>query len=397
MGEASVQRILELAEVAGLPVRLVEGLSFLEPACTQLRLDPLNGLQLADAMTLADAHYPAVDPDRPLLVGQVYSREIAADLKLALMMVYPDEHPVTLVQAAGTKEGSVRTIPLFDLDRDTGIDHLTSLYVPPLAEAGSVSTFQAVVARLRAPGGCPWDREQTHSSLRPFLLQETHEVLEALDKEDAAALQEELGDLLLQILLHAQIATEDEEFKMVDVVRHIVTKLKRRHPHVFGQVQVADAQEVVVNWERIKSEEKRAAQEAAGGGAAKQSALNGLPSTLPALARAQALTDRAGGVGFEWPDVESVWGKALEEWQELRSATGDVEQEAELGDVLFALTNLARWLHIDAESALRGATTRFEQRFQELERILSLRGQSVRDLELVQLLELWQQGKKKSG
>ena len=396
VGEASVRGVLALAEEKGLVVHIIEGLSFIEPVCTRLRQDPLNGWQIADATDLTLQHYPALNPDLPLLIGQLYSREVAADVKLALMTVYPDDQPVTLVRAAGTTDESLSTIPLYELDRSPGIDHLTSLYVPPLAAPGSLAAFQEIVAHLRAPEGCPWDREQTHLSLRPFLLEETHEVLEALDNEDTVSLQEELGDLLLQILLHTQIAIEDEEFRMTDVVGHIVAKLKRRHPHVFGQVQVSGAQEVVVNWERIKSEEK-AARNQEENRDEDTGVLSRVPITLPALARAQALRFRASRAGFDWPGIEGAWAKVEEEWQELRAAADTGEQESEMGDVLFALATLAGWLHLDAEGALRAANARFAQRFQAMEREAASRGQVLADLKPAELIALWDQVRKQNS
>jgi tetrapyrrole methylase family protein / MazG family protein len=312
-----------------------------------------------------------------------------------LMAVYPDDHNVTLLRAVGTTDESLSTIPLYELDRSSAIDHLTSLYVPPLTVPGSLATFQEVVALLRAPEGCPWDREQTHRSLRPFLLEEAHEVLEALDNEDTVALEEELGDLLLQILLHTQIAIEDEEFRMTDVVGHIVAKLKRRHPHVFGQVQVSGAQEVVVNWERIKGQEKAALNE--GHPDDGRGVLSGVPIALPALARAQSLRFRASRIGFDWPGIEGAWAKVEEEWNELRAAANPCEQENELGDVLFALAILAGWLDLDAEGALRAANARFEQRFQAMERAAASRGQVLADLKPAQLIALWDQVKKQNS
>jgi tetrapyrrole methylase family protein/MazG family protein len=276
------------------------------------------------------------------------------------MMLYPDDHEVTLARAVGTEDESVQPIALYELDRRQQIDHLTSLYVPALVAPGSAQAFQEVVARLRAPGGCPWDRQQTHRSLRPYLLEEAYEVLHALDSEDTACLQEELGDLLLQILLHTQIAIEQGEFKMADVVAHIVTKLKRRHPHVFGQVRVSGAEEVLANWEQIKSEEK--GQEQAEGSVA------GVPHSLPALARAQALQRRAARRGFEREGMDSVWSRVEEGWQILRNAATGDSQETELGNLLFALVNLAGRLGFDAEASLREAVARFERRLQETER-----------------------------
>jgi len=386
VGEDSVQRILALAEQGGLAVRIVEGLSFVEPICAKLRLDPLGGLQIADATTLAMRHYPEFNPDLPLLIGQLYKRDLAVDVKLVLMMVYPDDHELTLLKAVGTEDESLRPVLLYELDRYSGFDHLTSLYVPPLPQPGSLAAFQEVVARLRAPGGCPWDREQTHRSLRPFLLQETYEVLQALDSDDLTSLAEELGDLLLQILLHTQIAIEQGEFKMADVVAHIVTKLKRRHPHVFGSTQVSNVQEVLANWERIKRAERDYEHA--------QGTLAGVPSSVPALERAQVLQERAARVGFDWPDVQGVWAKVDEEWKELREAVSPDAEAKELGDVLFSLVNLARWLDIDAESALREANARFEKRFRYIEQKCTARGQQLTDLTLSDLDDLWEQAKK---
>jgi tetrapyrrole methylase family protein/MazG family protein len=397
VGEASVRHILALAEEKGLAVHIVEGLSFIEPVCTRMRQDPLDGWQIADATKLVLQHYPAINPDLPLLIGQLYSREIAADVKLALMTLYPDDHRVTLVQAAGTTDESLSTLPLYELDRSDRIDHLTSLYVPPLTMPGSLETFQEIVAHLRAPEGCPWDREQTHRSLRPFLLEETHEVLETLDNDDTAALREELGDLLLQILLHTQIAIEDEEFRMTDVVGDIIAKLKRRHPHVFGQVHVSDAQEVVANWERIKSQEKADLNQQQGHHGDGAGVLSGVPITLPALARAQALRFRASRIGFDWPGIEGAWAKVEEECKELRAASNPCEQESELGDVLFALAVLAGWLDLDAEGALRAANSRFEQRFQAMEREAASRGQVLADLKPAKLIALWEQVRKQNS
>lgn len=397
VGEASVQRILALAQKSGLALHIIEGLSFIEPVCTRLRQDPLNGWQIADAIDLTLQHYPPFNPDLPLLVGQLYSRALAAHVKLALMTIYPDDQPVTLVRAAGTTEESLVTIPLYELDRARAIDHLTSLYVPPLEIPGSLATFQEIVAHLRAPEGCPWDREQTHRSLRPFLLEETHEVLEAIDNDDTVSLQEELGDLLLQILLHTQIAIEDEEFRMSGVVANIVAKLKRRHPHVFGKVQVSNTQQVLVNWERIKTQEKAALNHQQGRHNESTGILSGIPITLPALARAQALRFRASRIGFDWPASEGAWAKVEEEWKELQATSDPCEQESELGDVLFALAVLASWLHLDAEGALRAANARFAQRFQAMEHQAASRGQALADLNPAQLTALWDEVRKQNS
>ena len=384
MGEMSVLRILEAARADGIPVRIVPGISFVEPSALCLNIDPLDGLQIADATGLAGRYHPNLDPDTPVLIGQLYSREIASDVKLTLMNLYPDDHPVTLVHAAGTPDQEQRTVPLYELDRQDGIGHLTSLYVPPLSQPGSLHTFHDIVAHLRAPAGCPWDREQTHQTLRSHLLEETYEVLAALDAEDAKALCEELGDLLLQILLHTQIATEAGEFKITDLVRGIVAKLVRRHPHVFAGREVADAQEVLRNWEQIKREEK--VDEFA-------SVLAGVSKTLPALSQAQELQRRAARVGFDWPGLEGVIEKVSEEIAEMVEAPDPGNRAAEMGDVLFSLVNLARWLDIDAESVLREANRRFAHRFRVMERRVAQQGKHLEELSLDELDALWEEAK----
>jgi len=351
VGEASVQRILALAKQHGIGVRVVEGLSFIESVLTCLGVDALAGLQIVDATELAALHHPCLNPDLPALIGQLYNQQLASDVKLTLMNLYPDEHPVTLVRGAGTDQAQILKVPLYDLDRQPEIDHLTSLYVPPLPRPSSLETFQDTIARLRAPGGCPWDRKQTHQSLRRHLLEECYEALAALDAGDTDALREELGDLLLQIVLQAQIAVEAGEFSLAQVIADIDAKIKRRHPHVFGDVVVSDVAEVILNWEKIKREEK-----------GRHFVPAEVSRALPALARAQAIQERASRTGFTGPDVEEVAVKLAKEVAKLRETEEARKREEALGDLLFSVVNLARWLNVDAESALRGACERFIQR-----------------------------------
>lgn len=386
VGEASVQRILALAKQRKIGVHVVEGLSFIESVLTCLGLDALAGLQIVDATELAALHHPCLNPDLPALIAQLYDQPLASDVKLTLMNLYPDEHPVTLVRGASTNQAQTLVIPLHKLDRQPGIDHLTSLYVPSLPQPSSLETFQDTIARLRAPGGCPWDREQTHRSLRPHLLEESYEALAALDANDTDALREELGDLLLQIVLQAQIAVEAGEFSLAQVIEGVDAKIKHRHPHVFGDAEVADVAEVLHNWEEIKREEK-----------GKRSLLGGVSRALPALARAQAIQKRVARVGFDWPDAEGVVAKIAEEVAELREAKGSEEQEEELGDLLFAVVNLARWLDVDAESALRGACERFIRRFSGMEDLCRERGLNLSELSLAEQDELWEKVKGRGG
>jgi tetrapyrrole methylase family protein/MazG family protein len=389
VGEATVQRILEEARIRGIEVYVVAGLSFIEPVLTALGLDALDGLQVMDALELAARHHPPFNPDLPTLVGQLYGRDVAGGVKLTLMNAYPDEHRVTLVRGAGIDEERTRTLPLYELDLVDDVDHLTTLYAPPLPGIGGVESFQDTIARLRAPGGCPWDRKQTHRSLRPNLLEETYEVLCAIDRDDMPALCEELGDLLLQIALHTQIAVEEGDFSLGDVVAGIDAKIKRRHPHVFGDVRVSDAADVVHNWEEIKREERADRGKEKGPG----SMFDGVPTMLPALARAQSLERRAARMGFEWRDLEEVMNKVAEELAELRTATDAQAREWELGDVLFVLASLARWLDVDAESALRIACDRFTDRFAAVERLCRERKLEMGKLTPAEWEGLWEEAK----
>jgi tetrapyrrole methylase family protein/MazG family protein len=392
VGELSVQRILVRAREEDQAVCLVEGLSFVEPVLSLLGIDGLAGLQLADATEVAITHHPFLDPDRPVLVGQLYSRRLASEVKLALMNSYPDAHPVTLVRAAGTRDGTTVSIPLYELDRDQLLDHLTTLYVPPLSHPGGLPALQNTVARLRAPDGCPWDRAQTHRSLRPNLLEETYEVLAALDEEDADKLCEELGDLLMQVVMHVQIATEEGAFRFADVIGQITAKLRRRHPHVFGELEVDGAADVLRNWEAIKASERSAS----GREGVYHSRLDGVPAILPALARAQALGERAARAGFDWPDLAGVLDKVGEEVAELRGADELDGQARELGDLLFCLVNVARWLGVDAEGALRGACDRFVYRYTKMEQEAHESGIDLAALTLAEQDVLWEKAKSRS-
>lgn len=247
-------------------------------------------------------------------------------------------------------------------------------------------TLVEIIARLRAPDGCPWDREQTHTSLREFLLEESYEVLAALDEGNSEKLCQELGDLLLQIVLHAQIATEAGEFKLGDVMSGINTKLIRRHPHVFGSVEVKDAAEVAHNWESIKQEEK----------GADASLLASVPGQMPALSYSKEIQRRVAEAGFDWPDIDGVIDKLAEEVGEFKQSSGEQKAE-EFGDLLFTLVNFARRLGIDSETALREANRKFFRRFSRMEELCRQRGLTFADLSFDQQNALWEEAKRGVG
>jgi tetrapyrrole methylase family protein/MazG family protein len=386
VAEESVTRLIAAAKNDSIAYTMINGISFIEPILSILEIDALDGLQLYDAAAIAMGHHPPINPDYPAMLAQVFSRGMASDLKLTLMNQYPDEFEVALVHAAGTPDALVERIPLYEIDRSAHIGYLTALYVPALGGMSSFEQFQAIIAHLRAPEGCPWDREQTHLSLRRYLLEETYEVLEALDNEDTDALADELGDLLLQIVLHTQIAIDDGEFHMSDVLRAINAKMVRRHPHVFGTASVDGSDGVIANWETIKRQER-----AERGETAPQSRLDGVNKALPALMRAFELQKAAAKVGFDWTDTADVIAKVREEIDELIAAPPD-EVERELGDLLFVVVNWARHLKIEPENALRAACAKFSRRFQYIEQAA---GASMDGMSLAQMDALWDEAKAK--
>ncbi|GCE26074.1 hypothetical protein KDA_15580 [Dictyobacter alpinus] len=375
VGETSVQLVLELARQRGLSTRIVSGLSFIEPVCNLLALDPFEvGAQIIDATNLAITHIDEVAgkiiPTIPLMIVQVYNRRLASEVKLALGECYPDEWPVKLVRAAGVGEDeAVIEMPLYELDRNNFANHLSTLYVPPVTELSALrlpETLRYITMRLRRePDGCPWDRQQTHDSLKRYVIEETYEVVEALEEHNMDKLAEELGDLLLQVYLHSEVARQADEFTLGDVYEHVNAKLIRRHPHIFGNVEVDNAGQVVQNWEEIKKQERASA----GVDVKNESVLDRVPQATPALMVAQEYQKRVVKTGFEFTSLQDVYAKLEEELEEIKQATSPDEQLEEIGDVLFMVAKLARFLKIDAEEALRLANRKFRQRFQTMEEL----------------------------
>jgi tetrapyrrole methylase family protein/MazG family protein len=244
------------------------------------------------------------------------------------------------------------------------------------------------VAKLRSPDGCPWDREQTHDSLKRFAIEETYEVVEAIDSGDMGRLRDELGDLMLQVLLHAQMATEEGQFDITDVCRTIREKLHRRHPHVFGETEVSGVEDVLVNWEKIKSCEP--------GYDERESVLDGVPESLPALMRAADLSRKAARTGFDWPDIHAIFGKLKEEIRELEAAidgANKAEIKGEIGDLLFTVVNIARWAETDPEEALRDMLKKFTYRFNRIEQRARETGRNIREMTLEEMDKVWDEAK----
>lgn len=316
------------------------------------------------------------------------AEEKVAQIQKLLLEFYPPDHPLRVIIDPGEEEQAVVVLKLADLAASqAGKNNV--LYVPAISADASFDSFQEVIAHLRAPDGCPWDRKQTHLSLRSSLLSEVYEVLDALDANNIPALQEELGDLLLQIVMHAQIARENRIFSMIDVVQGISRKLVHRHPHVFGEVKVEGAENVLALWEEIKAGERKQ-----NGQQEEKGMLDGVPKAYPSLAQAQEIQERVARVGFDWDQIAHVWDKVFEELKELQQANGAEERNAELGDLLFAMVNLARWLKIDAESALRQTNQRFRRRFRHVEKRAMEEGRSLAEMTLAEMDVFWDEAKR---
>ena len=414
VAEKTVVLLREQAKAQNLELAIKPSMSFLDLAYVALGIDPIAGLRIIDAQdfgAIADAG------QYPLMITQVYSQLVASDLKIALMENLPDEYELYFLRNMGLEDEECRPVKLFELDRQPKIDHLTSVYIPPMGEDENmpcgimafgedeeeeavenmvdtasfddvdIQPLVDVMRTLREPGGCPWDREQTHASIRSNMIEEVYEYLEAVDAEDTEGMREELGDILMQIVFHARMAEEAGRFDLQDVIDEVVDKLIRRHPHVFGETKVTGSDEVLVNWEAIKKTEKTE----------RKHVLDGVTQGLPALLRAYKLQSKAAKVGFDWPDVKGVWDKVQEELAELQAAlaSGDrAAAENELGDVLFALVNYARHQKIEPEVALNGTNNRFAKRFAHVESCVEASGKAWQDFSLDELDQFWDEAKR---
>ncbi len=383
VAEATCPEIARRAAAEGIPCRVIDGLSFLEPTCRALGMDPFPELTLADAITVSMRQTPGFPPSTPALIAQIYSQGVASDVKLTLMTIYPDEHPVRLVHGAGTDAEVVEDLPLYEMDHSPHLGLLSTLFVPALNETASFEAFQEIIARLRAPDGCPWDKAQTHLSLRPFLIEEAYEALDALDREDMADLQEELGDLLLQIVLHAQIAVEEGDFNINQVIDGIGTKLIRRHPHVFSEVEVADVSGVIRNWEAIKAEERQE-----NGESAKKGLLDGVPRALPALLQAEEIVERVGRVKFDQLEKAGSLANIREALDALESASPQALPGL-LGQLLLGIASFAHAREVGVENALREALNRFRVRFDKMEAGVLADGKALVDLSDAEKAARW--------
>lgn len=389
VAEQTVQHLIEAEQSGQIKLVIEGGQSFLDPIFGALKIDPIEGFQLLDgtSMSIHD-----MNMRQHILIAQVYDSFSASEVKLTLMEKYRDDYPVTIVTAAGSSQESLRTVPLYELDQAAELNNLTTVYVPPVQSDEEAlrdwTTFRQIIAALRGPDGCPWDQKQTHESLKKYLLEEAHEFLAAVDAEDDFAMVEELGDVLLQVFLHAQIGEDNGYFTLEEVLESISEKMIRRHPHVFGDVTAEDAETVVANWEAIKKQEK--------GHADAEPLLKNEYSPFSSLQTSYNYQKKAATVGFDWPNAEEAWEKFTEEWQEFRDEItkgNDISRTDEFGDVLFTLVNIARFYKISPEEAMLHANEKFERRFHFVEQSVAKSGKAFSDFTLEQLDAFWNEAK----
>jgi tetrapyrrole methylase family protein / MazG family protein len=387
VAERTVQLLLEEGPASSTEVDVQGGGSFLDIAFARLGVDPIEGFQLLDGTELTESH--VLIPSQHILIGQVYSPFIASDVKLTLMQIYPDDYEVVIANALGVagKEKIIK-IPLYELDRQNVFTNLTSVYVPPAKEDSifykQFSYLVQIMRKLRSPEGCPWDQEQTHESLRPYLIEEAYEFIDAINQQDDSAMLEELGDVLLQVIFHAVVAEDRYGFNLNEVIENLNEKLIRRHPHVFGTGHADTPDEVIQTWDAVKKTE---------GKERKDSILDDIPKSFSAILTAYEQQKKASKVGFDWDDVAGLLDKMNEELAELANASNAIEREKELGDVLFTVVNVARFYKIDPEVALFQTTRKFDRRFRHVELRAKENGRPMEDYGIDQLEAWWQEAK----
>ncbi|MFJ5763365.1 nucleoside triphosphate pyrophosphohydrolase [Neobacillus sp. NPDC093182] len=390
VAERTVQLLLEFGSKEDVDIIIGGGQSFIDAIFQSLKIDPVDGFQLLDGTLLKSSQ---LQIDQHIFISQVYDQFVASNIKLTLMERLPDDYEVVIVTAAGGRNERIERVPLYELDRKVTLDNLTSVYVPPVQDEQimlkNFSKLREIIAVLRGPNGCPWDKEQTHESLKKYLIEETYEVIEAIDSGDIDHLIEELGDVLLQVMLHAQIGEDEGYFAIEDIIEVLSEKMIRRHPHVFGDKKAEDSKEVLRNWQEIKKQEK---------GETESSLLEGISKSLPNLLRAYEIQKKAAKVGFDWQEITPALKKVKEELEEFENEimqASFVEAKKEFGDILFAFVNVARFLEIHPEEALFETNEKFIRRFRFIEENVKKSGKSIEEHSLEELDQFWDEAKSK--
>lgn len=388
VAEKSVFNLVEACKKNNIEYKVIPAVSFIDAMMESLMIDPIEGLKVIDAF---DINNQVLDKRIGTVITQVYNSLIASEVKLKLLEQYNDETEIYYVRAAGIKgQESIRKIPLYELDMQEDIDYLTSVYIPKdLNNKKDFNDLLQIIETLRGENGCPWDREQTHKSLEKALIEESYEVIDAIEKDDDDAIIEELGDVLLQVVFHASIGKEDGYFDIGDIIGGICHKMISRHPHVFGTLDgVNSSEDVLEKWDELKKKEK--------GYGSLTEEMGAIAKSFPALLRAHKVQSKAGKVGFDFESIDSAIDKVKEELKEVINVYNTENMDKikdEVGDLLFSCVNVARILKIDEECALNSTIDKFVKRFAYIESKTQEKGSSLDEISLEEMNKLWEESK----
>lgn len=388
VAEKSVFNLMNLCDENNIEYKILPAVSFIDAMMDSLKIDPVEGLKVIDAF---DMKNQVLDRRIGTIITQVYNPLIASEVKLQLLDFYNDDTIIDYVRAAGIEnQESIRKIPIYELDMQDDIDYLTSIYIPKdLENKKDFNDLVSIVDTLRGNNGCPWDIEQTHESLKNQLIEECYEVIDAINNDDIDGIIEELGDVLLHVVFHASIGSDDGYFNMTDVIESICNKMIYRHPHVFKDKKDITSEEVVSNWDELKTKEKEfnsVTEE-----------LKAIAKSLPSLIRADKVQKKAAKVGFDWNKVEDAALKVEEELKEVLEVYKSDNKEKiieEVGDLLFSCVNVARFLKVNEEEALSRTTEKFIKRFSFIEEFALSKGKKLTEMSLEEMDNLWSEAKK---
>jgi len=386
VAERTVTILIKLCDEQNIEYEILPAVSFIDAMMESLKIDPVSGLRIIDSFDLKNQ---IGDRRSGVIITQVYNKLIASEVKLWLSQYYEDDSEIYFVRAAGVKGIEViRKIPIYEIDRQTDIDYLTSLYIPKNTKSKDFNDLLEIMDILRGAEGCPWDKEQSHESLKKYLVEECYEVLEAIDEKDDDMLIEELGDVLLQVVFHAKIGKEQGYFNINDVIAGICNKMIHRHPHVFGTETINTSEEVLTTWDKIKRDEK--------GFETYTEELKHVGKNLPSLMRAEKVQKKASKIGFDFDKVESAMDKVIEELKEVKDvykSNNKAKILEEIGDLFFSVVNVARFLDIEPESALHCTIEKFIKRFDYMEKVSLERGMKLEEMSLNGMDSLWNEAK----
>ncbi|MDF2502965.1 MAG: MazG family protein [Clostridium sp.] len=387
VAEKSVNILLKLCKNKKVKTNILPAVSFIDAVMESLEIDPIEGIKVIDAF---DVKNQIMDKRIGTIITQVYNNFIASEVKITLLEYYKDDTEIYFVRSAGIKEDeSIRKIALYELDRQQDIDYLTSIYIPKdLDNTKDFYDLLRIIDILRGENGCPWDKEQDHDSIKRNLIEESYEVLEAIDEKNENMIVEELGDVLFQVIFHSQIGKEEGYFNVNDVIEGICNKMINRHPHIFGDEIAETTEDVIDNWDKIKMKEQKMNSYT--------DTLKHVAKNLPALIRAEKVQKKAAKVGFDWDKVEDAFDKVSEELTEVKDVYKGSNRDKiveEVGDLAFSVVNVSRFLDIDPENALNYTIDKFIKRFEFIELKAKEMNSDLGDMTLSEMDELWNESK----